>query len=100
MAWFGESRAMEMGKLILPHVQLVHGLVVNVGTNALGNVETITLSLACLTKPLLFISDVMLCACNDSSILDSSNGGIDQGASQIWIGTESFLRKLSDTFNS
>jgi hypothetical protein len=75
----------------------VHGLVVDVGAQTLSYVEAIALSLACLTEMLLFIANIMLCACDDSSILDASNSRIDQGASQIWIRAESFLRELLDS---
>jgi hypothetical protein len=94
------QRLHEDGEVILPQIHLVHGLVINIGTNTLGNVETITLSLASLAESLLFIGDEMLCACNNSSILNTSNGGINQGTSQIWIGTESFLRNLLDIFKA
>jgi hypothetical protein len=90
---------MEIGKVALPQIQLVHGLVVNIGTDTLSNVEAITLSLASLAESLLFIGDIMLCARNNSGILNSSDGGINQGTGQIRIGTESFLQELLDTFN-
>jgi hypothetical protein len=77
----------------------VHGLVVNVGTKTLGDVEAIALSLASLAETLLFIGDKMLCTCNNSIILNTSNGRINQGAGQIWIGTKTFLRILLDTFH-
>jgi hypothetical protein len=74
----------------------MHGLVVDVGTDTLSDVEAIALSLWCLTEVLLFVGDVMLRARNDSSVLNASNRWIDQGASQVWIWTETFLRELLD----
>lgn len=96
MAWPDKSWSLNIRGAILPHVQLMHGLVVDVRTKTLGDVEAISLSLGCLTEALLFVADVMLCACNDSSILNASNSGIDQGASQIWIRTKSFLDQSLD----
>lgn len=55
----------------------MHRLVINVGTQTLGDVEAIALSLGCLTETLLLVSDVMLGACNDSSILNASDGRIN-----------------------
>jgi hypothetical protein len=81
---------------ILPKVEFVHGLVIDIRAYTLGDIEAIALSFGCLTEELLFIANVMLCACNDSSILNASDGGIDQGTGQIWVRTETFLRGLSD----
>lgn len=75
----------------------MHGLVINICADTLGNIETIALSLTCLPKMLLFIADVVLCACNDSGILNAPDSGIDQGASQIRVRTEPFLQALSET---
>lgn len=84
------------GEDVLPEVELVHGLVIQVGTKALGDVEAISSGLGCLTEVLLFVCDIVLCAGNDPSILDASDGGIDQSSSQIWIWTETFLEELLD----
>lgn len=75
----------------------MHGFVVDVRTQTLGDIEAIAFRLACLTEMLLFIANVMLCACNDSCVLNASNRGVDQGASQIWVGAKSLLRYSSDT---
>lgn len=69
----------------------MHGLVVDVGTETLGGVEAVAESLRGLAEVLLLIADVMLGACNYSSVLYASDGGIDQCAGEIWIGTETFL---------
>ena len=55
----------------------MHSLVINVGTQTLGDVEAITSSLGCLTETLLLVTNVMLGACNDSSILNASDGRIN-----------------------
>jgi hypothetical protein len=90
--WFLVKNVPERTGTTLPEVQLVHGLVVDVGAHTLGNVEAISLSLRCLTEMLLFVANVMLCACNDSSILNASNSRADQCSRQIWIWTETLLR--------
>lgn len=74
MACLDEFCVLEMREAVLPEVQLVHRLVVDVGTKTFGDVEPIASCLRCLTELFLLIGDVMLGTRNDSSILDASNG--------------------------
>ncbi len=69
----------------------MHSFVVNVGAKTLGGVEAIPLSLGRLTETLLLIADVMLGTCNDTGILNASDGRVNQGTGQIWVRTEAFL---------
>lgn len=69
----------------------MHGLVIDVGAQTLSDIKPIASSFWCLTEDFLLIGNIMLCGRNDPSILDASDGGIDQGAGQIWVRTEPFL---------
>src|SRR6202012_4729513 len=61
-----------------PEIQLVHGLVIQVGADTLIDVIAIALRLARLAEMLLLVENVMLGASNDTSILNTLDGFREQ----------------------
>lgn len=63
----------------------MHRFIVNVRADALRNVESIILRFRALAEMLLFIADIVLGARHHTSILNTLDGGSNQGTCQIWI---------------
>lgn len=73
----------------------MHGLVVNVGAEGLGDVEAVALCFAGDTEMFLLITDKVFGTSNHPRALDTLDGGCDESTSQVRIGAKSLLDQAS-----
>lgn len=71
----------------------MEGFVVDIGAEACSNVVPIALGLSHLAKMLLFVSNVVFGACNNTLALNALDCGCNEGSCKIGVGTESFLER-------
>lgn len=72
-----------------PKIELVERLVINIRAHTLRDIVPVALGFGGLTEMLLLIADEMLCARNDSSVLDSLDRLRHHDTSQNGIGRKS-----------